>query len=58
MRNLCLFLLLLLPADNWWDVRDAGVDSNLRGISVVPNPGTGEVLTIWATGSNGGRLSW
>jgi len=53
MRNLCLFLLLLLPADNWWDVRDAGVDSNLRGISVVPNPGTGEVLTIWATGSNG-----
>ena len=56
MRNLCLLLLLLFPANNWWDVRDAGVDSNLRGISVVPNPGTGEVATIWATGSNGAVL--
>jgi photosystem II stability/assembly factor-like uncharacterized protein len=57
MRNLCLLLILLFPASSPWDVRwevrDTGVDSNLRGICVVPNPGGTQVLTIWATGSNG-----
>ena len=53
MRNLCLLLLLLFPANNWWDVQDAGVDSNLRGICIVSHPGGTQILTIWATGSNG-----
>jgi len=46
-------LLLLFPANNWWDVRETGADSNLRGVSVVSNSHNGEVVTIWATGSNG-----
>jgi photosystem II stability/assembly factor-like uncharacterized protein len=56
MRNLCLLLILFFPANNWWDVKETGVDSNLRGVSVVPNSGAGEIVTIWATGSNGAVL--
>jgi len=57
MRYLCFLLIFLFPADNRrdvrWEARDAGVDSNLRGICVVPNPSGRQGVTIWATGSNG-----
>jgi photosystem II stability/assembly factor-like uncharacterized protein len=53
MRYFSLLLVLLFPASAWWTVQECGVDSNLRGISVVPNPDSEEVLTIWASGSKG-----
>src|SRR6266403_3529681 len=53
MRDFPLLLVLLSPANTWWAVQECGVDSNLRGISVVPNPDSEEVLTIWASGSKG-----
>jgi len=55
MRNLCLVLILLFPTNNWWAVHETGVDSNLRGISVVNSPifFNDEIVAIWAAGSNG-----
>jgi photosystem II stability/assembly factor-like uncharacterized protein len=53
MRHFPLLLALLFPTHTWWTVQECGADSNLRGVSVVPNPGGGEILTIWASGSKG-----
>jgi photosystem II stability/assembly factor-like uncharacterized protein len=52
MRYFLLFLVLLFPDDTWWAVQDSGVDSNLRGVSVVSASVNGAV-TIWASGSQG-----
>jgi photosystem II stability/assembly factor-like uncharacterized protein len=49
-----IFLWLLLAAtDPSWSVLTSGVDTNLRGLSVVANPGAAKSTTIWATGSKG-----
>ena len=53
MRFLILAVTLLFPADTWWAVRESGVDSNLRGVSIVVDESLGGDATIWATGSNG-----
>lgn len=50
MTRLILALALLVPTETWWIVQDTGVDSNLRGVSLVVHRGG---VTIWATGSNG-----
>ena len=47
MRYLVLALVLLMPGDPWWIVHESGVDTNLRGVSVVAPK------TVWATGSKG-----
>lgn len=52
MRYFFLLLVLLFPENAWWTVQDSGVDSNLRGICVVPASVNGAV-TIWASGSQG-----
>jgi len=52
MRYFFLLLVLLSPDNAWWAVQDSGVDSNLRGISVVSASVNGAV-TIWASGSQG-----
>src|ERR1700739_3362229 len=52
MRYYFLLVVLLFPDNTWWAVQESGVDSNLRGISVVSSSANGEV-TIWASGSKG-----
>jgi photosystem II stability/assembly factor-like uncharacterized protein len=52
MRFLVVAIAVLFPADPWWAVRQSGVDSNLRGISVVVNKSAEGDASIWATGSN------
>ncbi len=51
-------LLLLFPWDacaqgQWWKVQTSGIDTNLRGVSAVPNPRAVLVRVVWASGSNG-----
>ena len=53
MRYLIFAIAVLFPADTWWAVRQSGVDSNLRGVSIVMDGSAEGDLTIWATGSNG-----
>ena len=53
MKTFLLLVALLLPAGPWWAVQDCGVDSNLRGVSVVSETSAEEKVTIWATGSQG-----
>lgn len=57
MAVLVLPFLLLLFADHWpwWSVQTSGVDTNLRGVSVVLGAGKKDQLhyIIWTTGSNG-----
>lgn len=53
MRFLIFAIAVLFPADTWWAVRQSGVDSNLRGVSVVVNESAEGDATIWATGSGG-----
>jgi photosystem II stability/assembly factor-like uncharacterized protein len=50
MRWLLLFLTMMVPSDPWWIARETGVDSNLRGVSLVVHRAG---VTIWATGSKG-----
>jgi photosystem II stability/assembly factor-like uncharacterized protein len=50
MRWLLLFLAMMVPSDPWWIVQETGVDSNLRGVSLVVHRSG---VTIWATGSKG-----
>ena len=38
---------------DFWSVRTSGVDSNLRGASVVPGKFAGQNTVIWVSGSNG-----
>jgi photosystem II stability/assembly factor-like uncharacterized protein len=52
MRYFFLMVVLLSPDNTWWAVQESGVDSNLRGVSVVSASANGEV-TIWASGSKG-----
>jgi photosystem II stability/assembly factor-like uncharacterized protein len=52
MRYFSLLVVLLFADNTWWAVQESGVDSNLRGISVVSASGNDEV-TIWASGSKG-----
>lgn len=53
-------LLLLLSSSapakgQWWKVRTSGIDTNLRGVSVVITPGQKDMpqQAVWASGSNG-----
>jgi len=57
---LALLFLALLPngersSASWWSVQTSGVDSNLRGVSVVYDEGSQgkQHYFIWASGSNG-----
>jgi photosystem II stability/assembly factor-like uncharacterized protein len=52
---LSLFLLLLSDNAPWWSMQTSGVDSNLRGVSVVLGAGKKDRLhyIIWASGSEG-----
>jgi len=50
MIGLLIALALLIPAETWWTVQETGVDSNLRGVSLVVHRSG---VTVWATGSNG-----
>lgn len=50
MIRLLIALALLLPAETWWTVQETGVDSNLRGVSLVVHRSG---ITVWVTGSNG-----
>src|ERR1700758_2208058 len=50
MLLLFIFLQLAASVANWWTVQPTGVDSTLRGVSVVVRRG---VTSVWATGSNG-----
>ena len=50
MGWLILLGVLMLPADPWWTVHETGVESNLRGVSVVVHRSG---ITVWATGSHG-----
>jgi len=52
MRYVFLLVVLFSFDNPWWAVQESGVDSNLRGISVVSASANGEV-TIWASGSKG-----
>jgi len=56
MRNFLLLLALAVPAGPWWAVHDSGVDSNLRGVSVVTELSPPETAIIWASGSEGAVL--
>lgn len=56
MRNFLLLLALAFPAGPWWAVHDSGVDSNLRGVSVVTELSSSETAIIWASGSQGAVL--
>lgn len=49
-----IFLFLIDHAP-WWSVQTSGVDTNLRGVSVVLGAGKKDQLhyIIWASGSNG-----
>jgi photosystem II stability/assembly factor-like uncharacterized protein len=53
MFLLLIFLQLAASAPNWWTVQPTGVDSTLRGVSVVVRRGA---TNIWATGSKGAVL--
>ena len=50
MTRLLILLALLIPSDTWWILQETGVDSNLRGVSLVVHRNG---ITVWATGSNG-----
>lgn len=53
MKTFLLLLALLLPAGPWWAMQESGVDSNLRGVSVVSESSAKEKAIIWASGSQG-----
>jgi Photosynthesis system II assembly factor YCF48 len=53
MRNFLFLLALLAPTGPWWALHDSGVDSNLRGVCVVADSSPEELVTIWASGSQG-----
>lgn len=42
-------------SDSWWSVQTKGIDTNLRGVSVIANSGSEGKLGyfVWASGSNG-----
>lgn len=50
MFLLFIFLQLTASAASWWSAQPTGVDSTLRGVSVVVRRG---MTNIWATGSKG-----
>jgi photosystem II stability/assembly factor-like uncharacterized protein len=52
---LLVTLLALGGSDPWWSVQTSGLDTNLRGVSVVDGDASGGKLhfIIWASGSNG-----
>jgi len=53
MRKFLFLLAALIPPGPWWAVQESGVDSNLRGVCVVAESSADEVVTIWASGSQG-----
>jgi photosystem II stability/assembly factor-like uncharacterized protein len=50
--KLILLSLLVVTAGVSWSVQTSGIDTNLRGISLV-NKKAGQETTIWASGSHG-----
>ena len=54
MRLACVGVVVFLAATGmWWSVESTGVESNLRGVSVIADfQDTGKTV-IWATGSSG-----
>jgi photosystem II stability/assembly factor-like uncharacterized protein len=54
MRVFHFFLVLAAVASGpWWSVQTSGLDTELRGVSVVIPDGYDAKAIIWATGSNG-----
>jgi photosystem II stability/assembly factor-like uncharacterized protein len=51
--KIIILCLLATAAGAWWSVQNSGIDTNLRAVSVVPGKRTGQITTIWASGSNG-----
>jgi len=52
---LCISLAALAFAvfNQWWTIQNGGLDSNLRGVSVVMETAMDTNTIVWATGSNG-----
>jgi photosystem II stability/assembly factor-like uncharacterized protein len=46
-------VLSLAAAGMWWSVGSTGVESNLRGVSVIVDATFTEKTTIWVSGSKG-----
>jgi hypothetical protein len=40
-------------SSQWWSVKTSGMDTNLRGVSVVRESALSAVTIVWATGSHG-----
>lgn len=53
MRIFLLLWAALIPAGPWWAVQESGVDSNLRGLSVVTESSPAYTQILWASGSQG-----
>jgi photosystem II stability/assembly factor-like uncharacterized protein len=57
---LTVLWLLAQAADSgpWWSQQPTGIDTNLRGVSVVMGVGAGQTprYVVWASGSNGAVL--
>ena len=50
---LWFFLFATAHHDSWWSIKTSGVNSNLRGLSVVLHDDNSRESTVWASGSNG-----
>ena len=54
-----MFLWILLvslafsSSGQWWSLKNSGVDTNLRGVSVVLETSLSPESVVWATGSHG-----
>ena len=48
-----LACLALAGSDQWWSLQNSGIDTNLRGVSVVSEAVTDKNVIVWASGSNG-----
>lgn len=54
VRTFLLLILFSAPAEaQWWKVQTSGIDTNLRGIGVVPHARAALEKVVWASGSNG-----
>jgi photosystem II stability/assembly factor-like uncharacterized protein len=51
-----LFSLAFGGSGQWWSVKNSGVDTNLRGVSVVLETSFSPVSIVWAVGSHGAVL--
>jgi photosystem II stability/assembly factor-like uncharacterized protein len=56
MRFAFAVVASLAATEIWWSVESTGVESNLRGVSVIVDPSSAGKTTLWATGSKGAIL--